>query len=85
MRLGGGEQAGGEEDLLGEGRADQLDEAVERRRSRSRAPSFAAGMPKREPSPQMRRSQHTASATPPPTQLPVICAMVGFGKAVELA
>jgi hypothetical protein len=42
-------------------------------------------MPKRELSPQTRRSQQTASPTPPPTQLPVICAMVGFGKSASLA
>ena len=82
--LGGREQARGEEHLLGEGRADHVDEALqpgeavaeaELRRRDARSASLA---------PQIRRSQHTASATPPPTQLPVICAMVGLGNPSSL-
>ena len=41
-------------------------------------PSFAAGMPNCALSAAMRRSQASATPTPPPMQKPWIMAMVGF-------
>ena len=48
-------------------------------------PSLAAGIAKADPSPQIRISQQTASATPPPTQKPSICAIVGLGNASTMS
>ena len=48
-------------------------------------PIFAAGIPNTEPSAAKRRSQHSATAMPPPMQKPWICAMVGLGESVMAA